>query len=120
MNPWEVMPPRPDYYMYHPYSPSYPAVHPQAQASFAGQLFDHPLYQVQMPEQKYPPYSPMPVAPYPAYGQQKNTGNMFIQSFKNEDGSLNINKALDTAGMMMNTVSQLGSIVKGVSGWLKV
>ncbi|MGM7635343.1 YppG family protein [Bacillus sp. Hm123] len=122
MNPWEAMPPRPEYYMYHPYSPSYPAFHSQAQeySSFAGQLFDHPLYHMQMPEQKQPFYSQMPLVPYPNQLPQKNTGNMFIQSFKNEDGSFNVNKALDTAGMMMNTVSQLGSIVKGVSGWLKV
>jgi len=106
--------------MYPPQAHSHPVFHPPPPdySSYVNGLFDHPLYQ--MAEYPYPPYSP--AATMPPYANANNTStpsNMFIQSFKNEDGSFNVNKALDTAGMMMNTVSQFSNIVKGVSGWLK-
>lgn len=43
-----------------------------------------------------------------------------LNSFKSQDGTLDISKMVDTAGQMMNAVSQVSSVVKGISGMLKV
>jgi len=43
-----------------------------------------------------------------------------MNSFKGQDGSLDINKMVDTAGTMMNAVSQVSSMVKGLGGIIKV
>ncbi|WP_157796231.1 YppG family protein [Bacillus xiapuensis] len=119
MNHWGPMPMQPYPYEYYPQLQAHPYFYPQPadQSSFAGSLFDHPLYTMHQPQQPYMPFS-APSAPN--MNKPPASGNMFIKSFQNEDGSFNMNKALDTAGLMMNTVSQLSSIVKGVSGWLKV
>ncbi|WP_430755266.1 YppG family protein [Niallia circulans] len=43
-----------------------------------------------------------------------------MNSFKSQDGSLDFNKMMDTAGMMMNAMNQVTGLVKGVGGIFKV
>lgn len=42
-----------------------------------------------------------------------------MNSFKAQDGTLDLNKMVDTAGQMMNAVSQVSSMVKGFGGIFK-
>ncbi|WP_428908897.1 YppG family protein [Niallia sp. Krafla_26] len=43
-----------------------------------------------------------------------------LNSFKSQDGKLDINKMVDTAGQMINAVSQVSTVVKGLGGMFKV
>ena len=56
--------------------------------------------------------------PYPIQGIKPKNQSSGIQSvlnqFKTQDGSIDINKMMGTAGQMMNTFSQVSSLVKGV------
>ena len=56
--------------------------------------------------------------PYPIQGIKPKNQSSGIQSmlnqFKTQDGSIDINKMMSTAGQMMNTFSQVSSMVKGV------
>lgn len=61
--------------------------------------------------------------PYPKQSFiPKKQGNMksIMNSFKSQDGSLDFNKMMDTAGMMMNAMNQVTGLVKGVGGIFKV
>lgn len=90
-------------------------------------LFENPL---QPQEEYYPspnPYSQMsgyPNAnPYPKQSfVQKQPGGMqsFMNSFKSQDGSVDFNKMMNTAGQMMTAVNQVSSLVKGLGGMFKV
>ena len=42
-----------------------------------------------------------------------------LNSFKSQDGSIDINKMVDTAGQVVNAVSQVSSVVKGFGGMFK-
>ncbi|OCA90891.1 hypothetical protein A8F94_03210 [Bacillus sp. FJAT-27225] len=72
-------------------------------------------------------FQPMNMAPqfnpYPK-GQfmQKPPGAMqsILGSFKSQDGTYDINKMVNTAGQMVNTVSQASALIKGLGGVLKV
>lgn len=44
---------------------------------------------------------------------QQNGLQTFMNSFKNSDGTIDINKMVNTAGNVMNAFSQLSSVVKG-------
>ncbi|TCN23086.1 YppG family protein [Mesobacillus foraminis] len=90
-------------------------------------LFGNPL------QQGEPPYGYGPVSqpavtyqnmnPYPhqAFLPKQPSGfQSVMNSFKSQDGNLDINKMIDTAGQMMNAVSQVSSMVKGLGGILKV
>jgi hypothetical protein len=60
--------------------------------------------------------------PYPKQNAiPKNPGGMqsFMNSFKSQDGSVDFNKMMNTAGQMMNAVSQVSSLVKGFGGIFK-
>lgn len=46
--------------------------------------------------------------------------NSFLNSFKAQDGSLDFNKMIHTAGQMVNTFSQVSGLVKGLGGFFKV
>lgn len=61
--------------------------------------------------------------PYP----KQNTVNRppsgmgsIMNSFKTQDGNLDLNKMLDTAGQMMSAVNQVSGLVKGLGGIFKV
>ncbi len=61
--------------------------------------------------------------PYPkqSFIQKKPSGvQSIMNSFKGQDGSLDFNKMMDTAGQMMNAVNQVSTMVKGVGGMFKV
>jgi hypothetical protein len=61
--------------------------------------------------------------PYPkqAFMQKaKPTGvQSVLNQFKTQDGSIDLNKMVNTAGQMMNTVNQVSSLVKGVGSVFK-
>lgn len=60
--------------------------------------------------------------PYPkgsAMAKQPSGMKTVLNSFKAQDGSLDINKMVDTAGQMINAVSQVSSVVKGFGGMFK-
>ncbi|WP_235822810.1 YppG family protein [Cytobacillus massiliigabonensis] len=61
--------------------------------------------------------------PYPKQSfiaKQPSGVKSIMNSFKGQDGTLDINKMVDTAGTMMNAVSQVSSMVKGLGGIIKV
>jgi len=60
--------------------------------------------------------------PYPKpNGMIKQPGGIqsIMNSFKSQDGTIDINKMVNTAGQMMNAVSQVSSLVKGFGGMFK-
>ncbi|MFS0645043.1 YppG family protein [Siminovitchia sp. 179-K 8D1 HS] len=42
-----------------------------------------------------------------------------LNSFKSQSGTLDINKMVDTAGQMMNALTQLSNMAKGIGGLFK-
>lgn len=60
--------------------------------------------------------------PYPKQsGMIKQPGGIqsLMNSFKSQDGTVDINKMVNTAGQMVNAVSQVSSLVKGLGGIFK-
>ncbi|WP_078546152.1 YppG family protein [Litchfieldia alkalitelluris] len=62
--------------------------------------------------------------PYPINGNyppQMSPGGFqsFMSQFKNENGTYDYNKMMDTAGQMMGAVNQISGLVKGFSGVFK-
>ncbi|MFE8702192.1 YppG family protein [Cytobacillus sp. FJAT-54145] len=70
-------------------------------------------YENQMPYMN--PYPKASFIPRPPSGIQS-----IMNSFKGQDGSLDFNKMMDTAGAMMNAVNQVSGMVKGLGGIFKV
>ena len=62
--------------------------------------------------------------PYPKQSfMQKNQGSNFssvLNQFKTQEGSIDFNKMIDTAGMMINSMNQVTNLVKGVGSIFKV
>ena len=65
----------------------------------------------------YPYMNPYPKGIF--LSKQPSGVKTVLNSFKSQDGSLDINKMVDTAGQMMNAVSQVSSVVKGFGGMFK-
>ncbi|MDE3839359.1 hypothetical protein C0966_08335 [Bacillus methanolicus] len=95
------------------------------QQSYSNILFQNPL---QPADEGYSqPYSqqinPYPVTnPYPKLqymAKQPSGVQSIINSFKNQDGTIDFNKMINTTGQMMNAVSQVSSMIKGLGGMLK-
>jgi hypothetical protein len=119
---------------YQPYAQNYQPGYVTQPASYHSQpftqkdsqfLFQNPLQPQDELVQK-PPYMPMngyPVMnPYPkqsAIPKQPGGVQTLLNSFKSQDGSVDINKMVNTAGQMMNAVSQVSSLVKGFGGMFK-
>ncbi|MCI1593559.1 MULTISPECIES: YppG family protein [Heyndrickxia] len=87
-------------------------------------IFDNPLqtkatYQSNKQNQMLNQY----VHPYPQgnHFKQPQTGgiNSLMNSFKSQDGSIDFNKMVNTAGQMMNAVNQVSTMVKGLGGLFK-
>jgi len=60
--------------------------------------------------------------PYPKQSfipKQPSGVQSIMNSFKAQDGSLDLNKMVDTAGQMMSAVTQVSSMVKGIGGIFK-
>lgn len=97
----------------HPYSTAHQAfVQPLSP-------FDNPL----QPQVKRPPSQAF-VNPYPQQQFMQKAQPSGIQSvlnqFKTQDGSMDVTKMMNTAGQMVNTVSQMTSVFKGVGGLFKL
>ncbi|WP_235714591.1 YppG family protein [Neobacillus dielmonensis] len=88
-------------------------------------LFQNPL---QPKEESYSqPYMQMNgygiMNPYPKQSfipKQPSGVQSLMNSFKSQDGSIDFNKMINTAGQMVNAVSQVSSLVKGFGGMFKV
>ncbi|MEH7117136.1 YppG family protein [Neobacillus vireti] len=87
-------------------------------------LFQNPLQpKEELVQQPYMPLNGYQVMnPYPKNSfMPKQPGGMksLMNSFKSQDGSVDINKMVNTAGQMMNAVNQVSSLVKGFGGIFK-
>ncbi|WP_339163108.1 YppG family protein [Siminovitchia sp. FSL H7-0308] len=90
------------------------------------QLFQNPLQPEEDKGLSMPEYGMGP-QPYPIPNQQpgifpKPPPSQFgtiLNSFKSQSGSLDINKMVDTAGQMMNALTQLSNMAKGIGGLFK-
>ena len=91
-------------------------------------IFQNPLQPLDQPQPYYYPNPVNNVAniypnqyPKNAFNVKQPSGiSSVMNSFKAQDGSVDINKMINTAGQMMNAVSQVSSMVKGLGGVLKV
>ena len=128
--------PQSPYYQqaYQPYAQNYQPGYVSQNTSYSSQpfsqkdsqfLFQNPLQPQEEMVQK-PQYMPMngyPVMnPYPkqsAIPKQPGGVQSFMNSFKSQDGTVDINKMVNTAGQMMNAVNQVSSLVKGFGGIFK-
>ncbi|MCM2531859.1 YppG family protein [Neobacillus pocheonensis] len=88
-------------------------------------LFQNPLQPKEevVQQNQYMPMNGYPMMnPYPKQNTiPKHAGGMqsFMNSFKSQDGSVDFNKMMNTAGQMMNAVNQVSSLVKGFGGIFK-
>lgn len=108
--------------------------HPQQQpkystspTSYSQKVFQNPLFSPDENPQQHlqstfqnqqPYFHPYPKASFLA--KQPSGVKTVLNSFKSQDGTLDINKMVDTAGQMMNAVNQVSSVVKGIGGIFKV
>lgn len=118
------------------YNPNVFPNHPNLLNSYAGQanfmnpgytqnIFQNPL--IPMEESGNPYLSPGMAQPgmnhYPlhsSFPKQPGGFSSLMNSFKAKDGTLDINKMVNTAGQMVSAISQVSSLVKGFGGFLKV
>jgi hypothetical protein len=96
----------------------------QGQSKDAQFLFQNPLQpQDEITANPYNQMNGYPMMnPYPKQnGNIKQPGGVqtILNSFKSQDGTVDLNKMVNTAGQMMNAVSQVSSIVKGFGGMFK-
>lgn len=92
---------------------------------FSTSVLQNPLQPVEQPYQKfYPQQVPRPTSfnqyPNQAFIPKQPSGmKTIINSFKAQDGSVDINKMVNTAGQMVNAVTQVSSMIKGLGGIIK-
>lgn len=79
---------------------------------------DDPIYGYYNHQPDYPNFNPYPQQAF--MPKQPSGLQSLMNSFKSQDGSLDINKMVDTAGQMVNAVTQVSSLVKGLGGMFKV
>lgn len=89
-------------------------------------LFQNPL----QPKEEIPPNQYMPqmngytvMNPYPkpnAMIKQPGGIQSLMNSFKSQDGTVDVNKMVNTAGQVVSAVTQVSSLVKGLGGIFKV
>ncbi|MEC1260576.1 YppG family protein [Bacillus swezeyi] len=74
-------------------------------------------------QQHMQPFHPFPYPnPYPSPRpnlHQPAQFQSFLSQFKKKNGQLDFSKMMDTAGQMMSTVNQVGSLAKGFIGFFK-
>ncbi|SNX68186.1 YppG-like protein [Bacillus oleivorans] len=60
--------------------------------------------------------------PYPKQQMllKQKPGGSILNSFKSQDGSIDLNKMINTAGQMMHAVQQVSTMVKGLGSMFKV
>jgi hypothetical protein len=86
-------------------------------------LFQNPLEPKDPYAQHMQMNNPMNYNPYPRPNMiPKPNGGIgnIMSSFKGQDGNFDLNKMMNTAGQMMNAVSQVSSMIKGLGGMFKV
>ncbi|WP_421379149.1 YppG family protein [Bacillus salacetis] len=95
-------------------------------SSFSNQYFQNPLqpeetsYYQQGNFNEYQGLTnPYPKGSFMVKPQSSGMGTI-MNSFKSQDGSLDFNKMVNTAGQMMSAVNQVSSMVKGLGGIFKV
>ncbi|MCZ2738394.1 YppG family protein [Bacillus safensis] len=81
-------------------------------------------YQENVPPMQPPGMMPMqqPMNPYPLPRPQKQQPSQFksvLSQFKKTNGQYDFNKMFDTAGQMMSTMNQVGSLAKGFTSIFK-
>ncbi|WP_458106442.1 YppG family protein [Bacillus sp. PK5-004] len=77
---------------------------------------------MQPPEAMNPPQMQPPMNPYPLPRPQKQQPSQFksvLSQFKKTNGQYDFNKMFDTAGQMMSTMNQVGSLAKGFTSIFK-
>jgi hypothetical protein len=93
---------------------------------FAQSVFQNPLQPV---DEQYNPYYQQQMVGQTSMNQYPNPTLMakqpggigsIMNSFKSQDGSMDINKMVNTAGQMVSAISQVKSMVQGLGGMLKV
>jgi hypothetical protein len=77
-----------------------------------------PIYGYYNPQADYQNFNPYPQ--YAFMPKQSSGLQSIMNSFKSQDGNLDVNKMVDTAGQMVNAVTQVSSLVKGLGGMFKV
>jgi hypothetical protein len=120
---------------YQPYNPTYQpsgnlaqmhnttGQYPPKNAQF---LFQNPLQpKEEMTQNQYIPqmngYSVMNPYPKPnAMIKQPGGIQSLMNSFKSQDGTVDVNKMVNTAGQVVSAVTQVSSLVKGLGGIFKV
>lgn len=96
------------------------------QNDFSQTVFQNPLDpegNQHLPAMQNPYFSNSYMNPYPkqSFIPNKPSGvQSIMNSFKTQDGSLDFNKMMNTAGQMMGAVNQVSSLVKGLGGIIKV
>lgn len=109
------------------YNPNAYAISPfqQQQPMSPNQLLQNPLNPPQHHPNQLFQSQPNPVPymnPYPKHGllQKPKQSGSLLNSFKGQDGSIDLNKMVNTAGQMMHAVNQVSSMVKGLGSIFKV
>lgn len=116
---------------YQPFNQNY--IQPQQQYSTQPNMYKDSQFLFQNPLQpqeelfsnsnQYQPMNDfMNANPYPKQNfMPKPPGGMqsIMNSFKSQDGSIDFNKMVNTAGQMMTAVNQVSSLVKGLGGMFK-
>ncbi len=121
-----MYPPHNGYYqpapqMNHMYPQQQYVNQPQGGHNIPSQLFHNPLQTEE--DQLLAQYQVEHTQPYqiPKFPKQAQPGhfNSFLNSFKSQSGSLDLNKMMDTAGQMMNALTQVSNMAKGLGGFFK-
>lgn len=106
--------------MHQYYGPQYPYI--QQNPFKINEQYQHQVHQ----QTFYPPNRPQtelggmgPAFPYPTKKKMKkeHTNPTIMSQFKASDGNYDINKMLNTAGTMVNTMNQITGMVKQVGGF---
>lgn len=92
---------------------------PPQMAGMKTSPFANPLQTAKMQQQMAAQYP----NPYPKQAflqkQQPSGFQGILNQFKTQDGSMDVNKMMNTAGQMMGTVSQVQNMFKGLGGLFK-
>ncbi|PCK21075.1 spore coat protein [Bacillus pumilus] len=118
-------PPQPPEYFMPPYQGGMSQAPPSAYQPPYG--YQENVQSFQPPEViNQPQMQPMPMQqpmnPYPLPRPQKQQSSQFksvLSQFKKTNGQYDFNKMFDTAGQMMSTMNQVGSLAKGFTSIFK-
>lgn len=66
------------------------------------------------------PFVQQPLLPNTMQNKQNSGFNNVLNQFKSQNGSVDINKMMNTAGQVVSAVNQFSGIIKGIGGIFKV